>query len=60
MNFLNEYSEIYFNEIIAFISDELDLVINRNIINKIFRYIKITYKYVKPVHGMQNNDLRVK
>jgi hypothetical protein len=52
MDFLDEYSEIYFDEIIAFIADEFDLAINRNIMSKAFRYIKITYKRVKPVYGM--------
>jgi hypothetical protein len=60
MNFLNEYPQIYFDEIIIFIADEFDLEISRNIISKIFKYIKIIYKRVKPVHDMQNNDLRVK
>jgi hypothetical protein len=50
MNFLDEYSKIYFNEIIVFIADEFDLVINRNIINKILKYIKIIYKRVESVH----------
>jgi hypothetical protein len=60
MDFLNEYSKIYFDEIIVFIADEFDLVINRNIMNRVFKYIKIIYKRVKSVRGIQNNDLRVK
>jgi hypothetical protein len=60
MNFLDEYPQIYFIEITAFISNEFDLEINRNIISRIFKYIKIIYKRVKFVHDIRNNDLRIK
>jgi transposase len=52
VDFLNEYPEIYFNEIIVFIADEFDFVINRNIISKAFKHIKIIYKRVESVYDM--------
>jgi transposase len=60
MDFLDEYPQAYLNEIIAFVSEEFDVEISRSTINRILKHIRITYKRVEPVHGAQNDDLRVR
>jgi hypothetical protein len=61
MDFLNEYPQIYISTKLLYLSrDQFDLEISRSIINRTLKYIRITYRYVKPVHDIQNDDLRVK
>jgi hypothetical protein len=60
MDFLNEYPQIYLNEITAFISEEFDVEISRNIINRTLKRIRIIHKRIKSIHDAQNEDLRVK
>jgi hypothetical protein len=60
MDFLDEYSQTYHDEITTFISKEFDFKISRSIMSRILKRIRIIYKRIKPVHGAQNEDLRVK
>jgi transposase len=41
-NFLNEYFTAFFDEIRTFVAEEFDIEINRSIINRIFKRIKLT------------------
>ncbi len=59
-DFLEEYPHAYLDEIIAFISDEFGVEVARNTIDRAIERIKLTYKRVEPVHGAQNEILRIR
>jgi hypothetical protein len=51
-NFLNEYFITFIDKIRTFVTEKFDIEINRNIINKILKRIKLTWKRMKPVHNL--------
>ena len=59
-DFLEKYFYVYLDEIIVFISDEFGVEVARNIIGRAIGRIKLTHKRVKPVHGAQNEILRIR
>ncbi len=59
-DFLDEYSQVYLNEIIVFIWDEFDINVARNTMSRAIKRIKLIYKRVEPVYRDQEDDLRVR
>jgi hypothetical protein len=52
MDFLNAYSTAFLDEIQAFMTDEFDIEISYNIINRILKRIKLTCQKIKPIYSL--------
>jgi tetrahydromethanopterin S-methyltransferase subunit G len=57
---MNEYSQSYINEIVAFVCKKFDVLIDESTIKKTLTRIRLIYKKVEIVNGEQNQKLRVR